>query len=162
MFLRSATLRDHPRIPDLVEAAFGRHDEALLVSDLRRDGAIAIELVATDREELIGHVVMSHLVSPRGCLALAPVSVHPDWQRRGIGGALVRAATEMAAEQGHIAAFVVGNPAWYERFGYETGAAADFDSDWPQEFLSAAVFDDEAFTACPRELVYPHAFSGID
>lgn len=158
MFIRRASWRDHVFIPPLVEAAFGRHDEGLLVRELREHDDIALEFVATDRDELIGHVMMSRLIGPEGCLALAPVSVHPDRQARGVGSTLVRAITEAAEEEGWTAAFVVGNPRYYSRFGYEVEAAADFDTPFSHEFTAACVFDPDRFGSLPREIIYPAAF----
>ena len=158
MFVRPASVRDFPLIPPLVEAAFGRHDEALLVEGLRRDGDIEVEFVATDRDELIGHVVMSRLVSPEGCLALAPLSVHPERQKKGIGSTLVQIATEAAEELGWTAAFVLGNPHYYGRFGYENELAQGFDTPYAAEFTSVAVFDVAEFQRLPQELIYPPAF----
>lgn len=161
MFVRPASPRDHAKIPQLVEAAFGRHDEGLLVESLRRDGDVVIEYVATDREELIGHVLLSRMVSPQGTLALAPVSVHPDRQKTGIGSTLIRAATEAAEEQGWTAIFVLGNPAYYGKFGYEVDQAEAFDTPYAPEYTAASVLDDTEFRALPRELIYPVAFSAV-
>ncbi len=158
MFVRLANKRDQAQIPTLVEAAFGRHDEGLLVEGLKRDGDIAFEFVATDREELIGHVMMSKLVSPPGCLTLAPLSVHPDRQKKGIGSTLVQIATEAAEEEGWTAVFVLGNPHYYGRFGYEVERALDFDTVYPSEFMGACVFDDAEFRSLSRKLVYPKSF----
>lgn len=158
MFVRSASAGDFARIPQLVEAAFGRHDEGLLVEELRRNGDIVLEFVATDREELIGHIIMSKMVSPDGCLALAPLSVHPDRQGKGIGSALVRVATEAAEEQHWTAAFVLGEARYYGRFGYEVERAYEFESPYPSESTGVYVFDDEKFRSLPRELIYPSAF----
>lgn len=158
MLINTPSRNDLSGIPYLVEAAFGRHDEAVLVDELRRTDAIAFELVATDRDILVGHILMSRLVSPEGCLALAPLSVHPDRQKQGIGSSLVKIATETAEERGYIAAFVLGNPAYYGRFGYEVERASDFETSYPVEFTAACVFDETAFRSLPRELVYATAF----
>ncbi len=158
MFVRPANPRDYPKIPQLVESAFGRHDESLLVEELRRDGDIVLEYVATDREELIGHVILSKFILPETCLVLAPVSVHPDRQKTGIGSTLIRIATEAAEEGGWTAAFVLGNPKYYGRFGYEVEQAEAFDTPFASEFTAACVFDAADFSALPRELIYPKAF----
>jgi putative acetyltransferase len=158
MFIRPVTPRDHPKIPLLVEAAFGRHDEALLVDELRRHGDIEVEYVATDRDELVGHIAFSRLISPPGCLALAPLSVHPDRQKTGIGSTLIRIATDAVEEGEWTAAFVLGNPAYYSRFGFDVELAQGFDTPYPPEFTAACVFDEASFRSLPRELVYPPAF----
>lgn len=151
-------MRDFPKIPPLVEAAFGRHDEGLLVEELRADGDIELEFVATDREELIGHVILSRLVAPEGCLALAPVSVHPDRQRSGVGSTLIKIALEAAEEAEWTAVFVLGDPHYYRRFGFETDEAESFDSPYPIEYTSVLVFDEAAFHDLAPEIVYPEAF----
>lgn len=158
MFIRPVTPRDHPNIPGLIKAAIGCHDEALLVNELRQNGDIAVEYIATDRNELIGHIAFSRLISPPGCLALAPLSVHPDRQKTGIGATLIRIATEAVDAAGWIAAFVLGNPAYYGRFGYDVEQAQGFDTPYPAEFTAACVCDEAAFRTLPRELVYPAAF----
>jgi putative acetyltransferase len=158
MFVRPAVPRDHPKIPPLVEAAFGRHDEALLVQELRADGDIALEFVATDRDELIGHVVLSRLAAPEGCLVLAPVSVDPERQRKGVGSTLIRIALEAAEDAGWTAVFVLGDPRYYRRFGFETDEAEGFDSPYPIEDTSVIVFDEAAFHEVAPDLVYPDAF----
>ncbi len=161
MFVRPASPRDYPNIPQLVEAAFGRLDESLLVQELRRDGAVVVEYVATDREELIGHIILSQMDEPKGTLALAPVSVHPDRQNRGIGSALIRAATEVAEELEWTAVIVLGNPAYYGKFGYEVEQMADFDTKYPSEFTAANVLDSEAFRLLTQKLIYPKAFLNV-
>jgi putative acetyltransferase len=158
MFIRPVTMRDHANIPILVEAAFGRHDEALLVQELRQNGDIEVEFVAMDRDELVGHIAFSRLISPPLCLALAPLSVHPDRQKTGIGSTLIRIASEAVEEAEWAAAFVLGNPSYYRRFGYDVDLAQEFDTPYPSEFTAAKVFDETAFRSLPRDLVYPVAF----
>jgi putative acetyltransferase len=159
MFVRLTTARDIAKIPPLVEAAFGRHDEGLLVTELRDHGDMVLEFVATDREQLIGHVMLSRMVSPPLTLVLAPVSVHPDWQGKGIGSTLVRAATEAAEEAGWTAIFVLGDPNFYGRFGFEVEQAEAFDTPYQHESTGACVFNDEDFSTLPLEIIYPRAFS---
>src|SRR5262249_35106423 len=52
------------------------------------------------------------------CLGLGPLAVSPPHQRRGIGGALVRAGLEACRHTGFGAAVVLGDPAYYGRFGF--------------------------------------------
>jgi putative acetyltransferase len=158
MSIRPTIAQDHAAIGQTAEATFGQPEESLLVDALRQAGDVAFEYVATDCDLLIGHIAMSRLVSPAGCLALAPLAVRPDWQRRGVGSSLVRAATKAAQNEGWVAAFVLGDPNYYGRFGYGVENAHGFKSPYPAEFMAACVFDDDAFRSLPRELVYPAAF----
>ena len=159
MFIRLATPRDHARVADLIEAAFGQHDEALLVDALRKEGRVAYEWVATQMEEPVGHLVLSKLKSPKHCLALAPVSVGPDHQGEGIGSALINAALEQAEDDGWAAVFVLGDPGYYARFGFDVGQASAFDTPYPAEFTGVAVLDAGAFQTLSKEIVYPKAFT---
>lgn len=119
------------------EAAFPTHAEAALVDALRAAGRLVVSLVATNAAGgVIGHAALSPVtVDGRDCggLGLAPVAVLPAQQRRGVGGRLIRAA--LAAAEARAAAFVVvlGDPAYYARFGFhragEFGLANEYGAD---------------------------------
>lgn len=109
-------------IAALVAEAFGRDAEAELVGRLRAAGALTASLVATAAGTLLGHVALSP-VETNGqsgpWLGLAPLAVRPAWRRRGIGSRLVRHAVEAAAAAGAQAVFVLGDPGYYDRLGFE-------------------------------------------
>jgi putative acetyltransferase len=159
MFIRLARPQDYEQVAELVEAAFGRHDEALLVETLRKDRKIMYEWVATVSDELAGHLVLSRLRNPKHCLALGPVSVAPMHQGEGVGSALIHAAMELAEEEEWVAVFVLGDPNYYDRFGFDVGSASTFSSPYPAEFTGVAVLDAGGFSALTREIEYPNAFS---
>ncbi len=161
MFIRLAQPRDRDRAANLIDAAFGRHDEALLVASLRKEKRIAYEWVATLFDELVGHLVMSRLIKPANCLALAPVSVVPGHQGEGVGSALIHTALEEAEEAGWTAAFVLGDPNYYNRFGFDVSAASDFSTPYASEFTAASVFDIGGFSMLSREIEYAKAFAVI-
>ncbi|MCP5087808.1 MAG: N-acetyltransferase [Rhodobacteraceae bacterium] len=161
MYVRLATARDRRKISDLIASAFGQHGEALLVDNLREQEDVVYEWVATVLDEVVGHLALSRLVEPVNCLALAPVSVHPFRQRQGIGSALIHAALELAEEDEWTAVFVLGDPKYYGKFGFDVSQAGGFDSPYPHEFTAAAVLDAGAFASLKRELVYPAAFAGV-
>jgi len=60
------------------------------------------------------------------CLGLAPVAVLPGRRRAGIGSALIREGLKRARRQGHEAVFVLGDPAYYGRFGFRADLAQGF------------------------------------
>ena len=107
------------------EAAFGRPDEARLVARLRQEARPCVSLVAERGGRAIGHVFFSP-VTIEGDRAiaggLAPVGVLPDAQGAGAGGALVRAGIEASRALGWELLFVLGNPAYYGRFGFVLAA----------------------------------------
>lgn len=120
--IRAESGRDHSPLAALLTRAFGGSDEARLVERLRADGDLALSLVASAADTLLGHVALSPLTAEGPALALAPLAVHPALQGRGIGTALMRAA--LAAFPRH-AIVVLGDPAYYRRFGFRP---ADLDS----------------------------------
>lgn len=113
--LRPETPGDAAGIDALLRAAFGGGDEAALVRDLRAAGHLTHSLIAHAGGVPVGHVALSPLQAERPALALAPLAVHPALQGRGIGTALVRAALHAA---GDAAVVVLGEPAFYARFGF--------------------------------------------
>ncbi|MGA8110006.1 MAG: N-acetyltransferase, partial [Acidobacteriaceae bacterium] len=108
--------------------AFGRPAEAELVKKLREAGDSVLSLVALENSQIVGHILLSRMDAPFRALALAPVSVIPTRQRSGIGSALVTSAVSRARSEGWAAIFVLGDPHYYERFGFEREAAAGFTS----------------------------------
>src|SRR3546814_9680333 len=59
-------------------------------------------------------------------LALAPVGVRPDRQGQGIGSALIRNGIDRARNEGWNAVFVLGEPDYYRRFGFDADAARGY------------------------------------
>jgi putative acetyltransferase len=128
MIIRAEQREDAAAVAIVVERAFGQADEARLVDRLRADGDAVISLVAIVEDIVAGHVMLSRMAAPFRALGLAPVSVSPDYQRSGIGRALVEAGLKQARERGWQAVFVLGDPAYYERFGFRLDLAQGFSS----------------------------------
>ena len=135
MNIRAAEPADHAAIREVVLAAFPGPDEASLVEQLRADGDAAIELVAQHNGRIVGHILFSPLEAPFPALALAPVAVLPDRQAQGIGSALIEAGHAIGREQRWQAIFVVGEPQYYRRFGYDAGLAAGFASPYAGDYF---------------------------
>ena len=111
---------DHDGARRVLLDAFGQPQEAKLVDDLRRAGDIALALVA-ELDGIVGFVAFSRLTldNPNArALSLAPLAVSPKRQRRGVGRALVREGIARAGAAGHDALLVLGDPAYYSRFGF--------------------------------------------
>src|ERR1041385_5772705 len=93
----------------------------MLVDALRELNEDFISIVATDADHVIGHVCFSRVNIDDGSgrfSALAPLAVLPSHQRRGVGSMLVKAGLEECTRRGVDAVFVVGDPAYYSRFGF--------------------------------------------
>jgi predicted N-acetyltransferase YhbS len=113
-------------IAAITEAAFrdepySSHTEQFIVDSLRRAGALAISLVAVDGDEVVGHVAISPVTISSGAgrwYGLGPISVRPDRQGQGIGTQLMKAALEDLRRFGGTGCVVLGQPAFYGRFGF--------------------------------------------
>lgn len=123
MKVRTATTADHDRILVVVRQAFrGGDDEVGIVNDIRRLGAAIsdLELVATVEDNVVGHVLTSQAdLDGRPVAAVAPLAVEPEWQRRGVGSALMTELIGRADGQGWPLLALLGNPAYYGAFGFE-------------------------------------------
>jgi putative acetyltransferase len=162
---------DAGAIATIVEAAFGRRAEALLVERIRGSDRYrpAYALVAEDAGAVVGHVMVSDvdLVAggrSRHILSLSPLAVDPSRQGRGVGSALVREVAARVAADGHPLIILEGDPAYYARFGFEDARRHDIRihlPDWaPPEagqVLRMRAYD----RSLSGEVVYPPAFDGL-
>jgi putative acetyltransferase len=128
--VRPATADDLDAIVEVHRAAFGRDAEATLVRRLVAAGRASISLVAVDEDDsVLGHVLFSPVTIEEGddgkSLGLAPVAVHPDHQRQGIGHDLVEEGIGACFVQDARAVFVLGSPAYYTQFGFAKASAHD-------------------------------------
>ncbi len=133
---------DEPAIHDLVKRAFApmpfsEGDEQDLVDVLRAAGDLVLSLVTADGAgAIIGHIGFSPVTVDHascGWFQMAPVSVSPEVQFTGIGSALIHAGIAEMAQRGAHGIAVVGNPVYYERFGFAVipGLAPLSDHDSP-------------------------------
>lgn len=161
--IRYARASDHTGIDDVVRAAFGRGEEVGLVQRLRAAEDVLFELTAIEDEAVVGHILMSRLWADSGGLyaALAPLSVRPDRQGGGLGSALVRASLDSAREFGCHGVLVLGDPAYYGRFGFSAEHARDVTSPFKGLAAFQALPLEEFAFARPLTAVYPDAFDGV-
>ncbi|HEX8653853.1 MAG TPA: N-acetyltransferase [Allosphingosinicella sp.] len=117
---------DRDGVRAVTEAAFGPGGETELVERLHADGDAEIALVAEEEGRIVGHVLFSRMAAKFRALGLGPVCVEPARQKSGIGSALIRAGLERARQEDWDAVFVLGDPAYYGRFGFTLAAAGPF------------------------------------
>lgn len=174
--LRVESPVDAVAISRLVGAAFGSPDirlppEVHLVEALRDSDAWLPELsmVAEVDGELVGYALLSRVrIQPARlpALALGPVAVRPDRQRRGYGRDVVRAALDAAAGLGERLVLVLGNPAYYRRFGFEPAARFKLTSPWsglgdPWQVLVLPSMDGSATPVPSGEVTFPSPWSQV-
>ncbi len=150
MTIRNEQPQDIEAISRLTEAAFrneeySSHTEHFIVNALRRTGQLSISLVAAEHDEILGHVAISPVSISSGVTGwygLGPISVRPDRQGKGIGSALMRAALQQLRQQGAAGCVVLGDPAYYGRFGFKAHPGLEL-PDVPPEYFQALSFTGE-------------------
>jgi putative acetyltransferase len=157
--IRAETPADYAAIRNVLVSAFGGVVEADLVEALRREGVIATALIAEIAGEVCGHIVMSRLQSPPDGLALAPVAVAPTRHGQGIGSALILKAIDLARAYSAGTIFVLGDPAYYRRFGFSTEVAEPFQSPYAGPYFMALRLAEQA--ALSGIVTYPVAFDSL-
>lgn len=142
--IRPATGGDVAAIDALLRRSFPAPDEALLVQRLCIDGDMVLALVADDEETgaLAGMVAFSRMEArvndqPVATVALAPVAVEATYRRQGVAEALIAAGHRHLADAGYVLSFVLGDPAYYGRFGYAADLARGFASPYAGDYLMA-------------------------
>jgi putative acetyltransferase len=116
---------DIGEIHELNQLAFGQENEARLVELLRSAPGYVpgLSLVAIVENALVGHILFSKIFVVNGdarysTLALAPMSVHPNYQKQGIGSRLITQGLESARDLGFGSVVVLGHEHYYPRFGF--------------------------------------------
>jgi putative acetyltransferase len=157
--IRSETSADVQKIEALTAAAFlhaphTSHTEQYIVNALRRAGKLSLSLVAEADGALMGHVAISPVSisgGSSGWFGLGPISVLPQYQRQGIGSRLMREALYILRERGASGCVVLGEPAYYGRFGFQADPNLVLPG-VPPEYFQAISFD----SSRPRGTVAYH------
>lgn len=123
LLIRAEEPTDQPAVYEVNSLAFETTLEAELVETLRSAAIPLISLVAELDGNVVGHILFSPVrvrseSNEHQALALGPMAVRPDLQRRGIGSQLVAAGLEVCAQQQEFVVFVLGHPDFYPRFGF--------------------------------------------
>jgi putative acetyltransferase len=142
VLVRAERSEDHASIGDVIRAAFrGRPyaagDEAELVDELRRAGALVVSLVAELRGVVIGQIAFSPAYPADGSAlwyALGPVAVLPEYQLGGIGSQLIERGLQAIGAMNAAGCILTGNPDYYRRFGFVV-SPSHAPADEPAEFF---------------------------
>lgn len=142
------TSSNYQEVQDVVQKAFENaehtdHSEHHLVGRLRKSEAFVPELslVATDGKKIVGHSMLTKIFIKKGkvsseSLALAPVSVLPEYQSKGVGSRLIKEGLAKAKELGFKSVIVLGHDQYYPRFGFKK--ASDYGIKAPFEVPDSA------------------------
>jgi len=170
--IRLETPGDEPGVRHVHEAAFTGPEEADIVDRIRREAPAGWQsLVALEADGgIVGHVLLSPCAVEGEdgdrlgeVLALGPIAVVPEVQRRGVGSALMATAMSLAVARAVPAVVLLGHPSYYPRFGFEpaweVGLLPPAEA-WPDAAWMARLLP--AWTDALRGTVrYPDAFEPL-
>lgn len=148
MIVRNETQSDIEAIGDVTKAAFRNHPisrqtEHFIVSALRAAEALTISLVAEVDGKAVGHIAFSPLTISDGSqnwFGLGPISVLPEYQKQGIGKALMHEGLSRLKTRGAAGCVLMGDPGYYERFGFRSVPELTHEG-VPQENVLVLPFD---------------------
>ncbi|HEY4308382.1 MAG TPA: N-acetyltransferase [Pirellulales bacterium] len=181
--IRTELPGDVAEISAVIAAAFEREEEARLVEALRTlpsfDPALSLVAVCNGAstgdgqgEQIVGHILFTDILIRREdgsadrALALAPVALLPEWQRRGIGSRLTAAGLAACRARGDRWVIVVGHADFYPRFGFQSARARGLEVPFPVEDASFMVCDladapNDSSTDIAGMVEYPAPFQAV-
>jgi putative acetyltransferase len=145
--IRKEIESDIKAISEITKAAFdtlavSNQTESFIIDALRDANALTISLVAVAGKRVVGHIAFSPVTISDGSLGwygLGPISVLPELQKQGIGKSLIREGLSRLKSLGAKGCVLVGDPGYYERFGFRSPTDMVIDG-VPQEYVLALPF----------------------
>lgn len=172
--IRQEQIKDYVETGNVVQAAFANMEmsdqtEHELVARVRKSDIFIPELslIALDTEcdKIVGHILLSkinivHDNKKTSSLALAPVSVLPAYQNKGIGKQLIESALKKATELGFRSVIVLGHPDYYPKFGFKKASLWDIKApfDVPDESFMGLELVSGALNGVTGVVEYPSVF----
>ena len=172
MTIRQETPADYKDVFNLIEKAFrseqySDHKEQFLVERLRKSDAFIPELslVAEVDGKIVGHILLTKLkiknvADSFDSLALAPVTVLPEFQGIGIGGKLIAESHKRAKELGHESIVLLGHESYYPKFGYQRADKFEIELPFkvPKENCMVIELVENGLNGVSGIVEYPEAF----
>ena len=128
IIIRNESESDIDAISAVTKAAFEKlaisnHTEQFIIKALRNANALTISLVAEIEKKVVGHIAFSPVTISDGSpdwYGLGPISVLPELQKQGIGKSLMGEGLSLLKSLGAKGCVLVGDPGYYERFGFKS------------------------------------------
>ncbi len=138
--IRETIAEDFAKVLSLYPLAFPDEELRPVVSALMEGEYDVLSMAAFESDELVAHVLFTRFDQPQQgqrCALLAPLGVIPSHQKKGLGSLIVRAGLEQLTELSVGAVFVLGDPTYYQRFGFEPDRQVLPPYPIPQEYADA-------------------------
>ncbi|MBE5252699.1 GNAT family N-acetyltransferase [Mixta mediterraneensis] len=168
MLIRTEIGVDAAGIDGLLKRCFKTAAEAELTQALREAGLLTLGVVATDDEgRVLGYAAFSPVTlqgEERGWVGLAPLAVDESLRGKGIAKQLIYEGLDALNEFGYSAVVVMGEPAFYNRFGFEPAARHGLHCRWPGAEAAFQVYQlaDTAFEGAEGRIEYSEPFNRFD
>ena len=170
LIIRPERKDDYAQITLINNAAFEQYNEGRLVENLRKNKKFIpqLSLVAMLGGRLVGHILFFPIKilagkSEHESIALAPVSVHPKHQKKGIGSALIKEGLAQCKKESFQSVIVLGHPEYYPRFDFKPASnwkiSAPFDV--PDEAFMALELSENALKNSRGVVRYPEEFNVV-
>ncbi len=169
MHIRTEREEDYSQIYEVVKKAFEKAEhsdgnEQDLVEKLRKNKAYinSLSLVCEDNDKIVGYVMFTkNKIGKVTGLTLAPLAILPKYQHRRLGTLLVKSGLKIAKELGYEYVVVLGNPKYYNRFGFVTskefGIKSPFDVP-SKNFMALNLIDNDDREDLNAVVEYPKPF----
>jgi len=165
MLIRSEIGVDAAGIDALLKRCFSTPAEAELTQALREDGLLTLGVVATDEEgQVLGYAAFSPVSvqgEDRGWVALAPLAVDETLRGQGLASKLIYEGLDTLNEFGYSAVVVLGDPALFNRSGFEPAARYGLRSRWPGTEAAFQVYRlaENAYDGAEGQIDYAEPFN---
>jgi putative acetyltransferase len=144
MMIRQETEADIEIITEITKQAFENHPfsrntEQFIIHALRTANAMTVSLVAEIDGTVVGHIAFSAVTFTDGSenwYGLGPVSVRPAYQKQGVGSSLVNEGLRLLKDADAGGCVVVGDPNYYERFGFKSPDGLEHEGVPQENFLA--------------------------
>lgn len=169
--IRPEIKSDYLHIKNVNDLAFKQQSEGLLIDKLRDNPMFItdLSLVAVLGNEIIGHILFVPInivdnAMIHDSLALAPMSVLPKFQGKGIGGQLIKYGLNAAKKLGFESVIVLGHKDYYPKFGFQPASKWNIKApfDVPDEVFMAIELVNNALVDISGVVEYPPEFAEVE
>ncbi|WP_120496632.1 GNAT family N-acetyltransferase [Kiloniella sp. EL199] len=163
MHIRKEEIKDRAQVLQVIHDAFGQWDECYLVKQLYMDNDVLFGLVAEEEGTILGHILFStmEITSPHlqiQTASLAPLSVLPAHQGKGIGSQLMERGIQTCRNNEDLSGIIVlGHPAYYSKFGFTSTSTENLDAPFKGNEFMGLEFRKNIFPT-DGNVIYAKAF----
>jgi len=167
--IRKEEYKDYKKIYEINKLAFKQENESILIEKIRKSKNFIpdLSLVAEIEDKIVGHILFSKIKIIGNVayesLALAPIAVTPEFQKKGIGAELIKKGIDRAKELGFDSVIVLGHKEYYPKFGFQKASKWNIKCPFevPDDVFMAIELTEKAFEDKAGTVEYPAEFNDV-